>query len=207
MEPATGESLVATPTMGDPNFARSIVLLLDAGESGALGVVLNRPTELDVATVLAPWADLVVGPERALPGWAGRDRRRARGRDRRRRRRADRVAARLRRRPAWSTSTRPSRSWPRAVSSLRIFAGYAGWGAGQLEAEIERGRLVRRTGRAAGSLPRRPGPALGTRAATSGWPARDAGDDAGRTWSRTSTRAGSPRLVRTAPGARPTGLG
>src|SRR5919112_2038242 len=46
MEPGAGSLLIAAPTMGDPNFARSIVLLLDASESGALGVVLNRPTEL-----------------------------------------------------------------------------------------------------------------------------------------------------------------
>src|SRR3954466_12260527 len=42
MEPATGSLLIAAPTMGDPNFSRTIVLLLDAGDSGALGVVLNR---------------------------------------------------------------------------------------------------------------------------------------------------------------------
>src|SRR3954471_3603608 len=68
MEPGAGSLLIAAPTMADPNFARAIVLLLDAGESGALGVVLNRPTELEVADVLESWADLVVGPSALFQG-------------------------------------------------------------------------------------------------------------------------------------------
>ena len=138
MEPGTGSLLVAAPTMADPNFARAIVLLLDAGESGALGVVLNRPTELEVVDVLEPWAGLVAGPgvlfrggpvetDAALAvaavsaddepvGW---------------------------RRVFGSTGLvdldAPVELLANAVSSLRIFAGYAGWGAGQLEAEIDEG--------------------------------------------------------------------
>jgi putative transcriptional regulator len=138
MEPATGSLLIAAPTMGDPNFARSIVLLLDTGESGALGVVLNRPTELDVADVLEPWADLVAGPQVLFQGGpvetdaalgvamvADDD---------------DPVGWR---RVFGSTGLvdldAPVEIMASAVSSLRIFAGYAGWGAGQLEAEIEEG--------------------------------------------------------------------
>src|SRR3954463_9178924 len=68
MEPATGSLLIAAPTMADPNFVRTIVLLLDTGESGALGVVLNRPTELDVADVLEPWADVVARPSVLFQG-------------------------------------------------------------------------------------------------------------------------------------------
>ena len=52
MEPIPGSLLVAAPTMADPNFARTIVLLLDAGDEGALGVVLNRPTDLAVAHMI-----------------------------------------------------------------------------------------------------------------------------------------------------------
>jgi putative transcriptional regulator len=138
MEPATGSLLIATPTMGDPNFARSIVLLLDAGESGALGVVLNRPTELDVAAVLEPWAELVVGPSVLFQGGPVE---------------TDAALAVANvseddepigwRRVFGSTGLvdldAPVEIMASAVSSLRIFAGYAGWGAGQLEAEIEEG--------------------------------------------------------------------
>jgi putative transcriptional regulator len=138
MEPATGSLLIAAPTMADPNFARSIVLLLDAGESGALGVVLNRPTELDVAAVLEPWADLVVGPSVLFQGGPVE---------------TDAALAVATvpdgdepigwRRVFDSTGLvdldAPVEIMASAVSSMRIFAGYAGWGAGQLEAEIEEG--------------------------------------------------------------------
>jgi putative AlgH/UPF0301 family transcriptional regulator len=46
----TGRLLVATPALADPNFDRAVVLLLDHDEEGSLGVVLNRPTPVDVAT-------------------------------------------------------------------------------------------------------------------------------------------------------------
>jgi putative transcriptional regulator len=138
MEAATGTLLVAAPTMADPNFARTIVLLLDTGESGALGVVLNRPTGLEVADVLEPWADLVVGPPVLFQGGPVE---------------TDSALAVATvvaddepvgwRRVFGSTGLvdldAPVELLESAVSSLRIFAGYAGWGSGQLEAEIEEG--------------------------------------------------------------------
>jgi putative transcriptional regulator len=138
MEPATGSLLIAAPTMGDPNFSRTIVLLLDASESGALGVVLNRPTTLEVADVLEPWAELVVGPSVLFQGGpVETDAALA----------VATVAAEDEpvgwRRVFGSTGLvdldAPVEILASAVSSLRIFAGYAGWGAGQLEAEIEEG--------------------------------------------------------------------
>jgi putative transcriptional regulator len=138
MEPETGNLLIAAPTMADPNFARTIVLLLDTGESGALGVVLNRPTDLEVADVLLPWADLVAGPGVLFQGGPVE---------------TDAALAVARvsaedepvgwRRVFGSTGLvdldAPVELLSNAVSALRIFAGYAGWGAGQLEAEIEEG--------------------------------------------------------------------
>jgi putative transcriptional regulator len=138
MEPSTGSLLIAAPTMADPNFARTIVLLLDTGESGALGVVLNRPTELEVADVLEPWADLVAGPGVLFQGGPVE---------------TDAAIAVATvsaedepvgwRRVFGSTGLvdldAPVELLSDAVSALRIFAGYAGWGVGQLEAEIEEG--------------------------------------------------------------------
>ena len=46
-----GQLLVASPALGDPTFTRSVILLLDHDEAGALGVVINRPTPVDVADV------------------------------------------------------------------------------------------------------------------------------------------------------------
>lgn len=43
-----GKLLVAAPTLEDPNFARSVVLLVRHNEEGALGVILNRPLETSV---------------------------------------------------------------------------------------------------------------------------------------------------------------
>jgi putative transcriptional regulator len=52
-----GWLLVATPQLRDPNFRRTVVYLLACGADGAVGIVLNRPSETAVATVLPQWAD------------------------------------------------------------------------------------------------------------------------------------------------------
>lgn len=138
----TGRLLVATPALADPNFDRAVVLLLDHDEEGSLGVVLNRPTPVDVADILQAWAGLAGEPgvvfqggpvslDAALgvavvPGGTSGDDgplgwRRVRG------------AIGL-----VDLETPPELLAP-AVGSLRIFAGYAGWGPGQLEDELEEG--------------------------------------------------------------------
>ena len=48
MVPISGRLLVASPMLGDPNFARTVVLMLAHNDEGALGLVLNRPSEVDV---------------------------------------------------------------------------------------------------------------------------------------------------------------
>ena len=60
-----GQLLVATPDLRDPNFSRTVVLMLEHGADGALGVVLNRPIDLRVADVLPDWADLSRRPRHA----------------------------------------------------------------------------------------------------------------------------------------------
>ena len=62
MESMTGQLLVATPTLKDPNFDRTVVLLVAHEPGGALGVVLNRATEVPVADVLGDWGDLAGDP-------------------------------------------------------------------------------------------------------------------------------------------------
>ncbi|HXJ27373.1 MAG TPA: YqgE/AlgH family protein, partial [Streptosporangiaceae bacterium] len=64
-----GRLLVATPLLGDPNFRRTVVLIVDDQHGdGTLGVVLNRPTEVPVGQVLEPWTDLVTGPSVVFRG-------------------------------------------------------------------------------------------------------------------------------------------
>ncbi|GAA1932081.1 YqgE/AlgH family protein [Streptomyces sodiiphilus] len=133
----TGRLLVATPALADPNFDRSVVLLLDHDAEGALGVVLNRPTPVGVAEVLRPWAELAgepgvifqggpVGLDAALgvaavPGAGPLGWRRVHGSI------------------GLVDLDAPPEVLAAEVGSLRIFAGYAGWAAGQLERELEEG--------------------------------------------------------------------
>jgi putative transcriptional regulator len=139
-----GRLLVATPLLGDPNFRRSVVLVVeDEPEEGTLGVVLNRPSETPVRQVLESWTDLVTGPSvvfRGGPvspnsalglaivpgedepvGWRALD------------------GMTLRSRIGLVDLDAPPQLLEGGIASLRVFAGYAGWGPGQVQAEIEEG--------------------------------------------------------------------
>lgn len=61
MESLRGQLLVAAATLPDPNFARSVVLVCEHSEAGALGIVLNRPSEL-LASESAPELAPLLGP-------------------------------------------------------------------------------------------------------------------------------------------------
>jgi putative transcriptional regulator len=49
--------LIAMPTLEDPNFARTVTYICEHGEHGAMGIVLNRPTDLSLADVLRAHGD------------------------------------------------------------------------------------------------------------------------------------------------------
>ena len=57
-----GRHLVATPPMLDPNFHQTVIFMLEHGDEGALGLVLNRPSELPVAGTIDDWADVTSEP-------------------------------------------------------------------------------------------------------------------------------------------------
>lgn len=61
-ESTRGRLLLATPSLLDPNFVRTVVLVIEHNADGALGVVLNRPTATHLADVLPAWGDLAVLP-------------------------------------------------------------------------------------------------------------------------------------------------
>lgn len=130
-----GRLVVAAPDLGDPNFEHTVVLILDHGGDGALGVVLNRPSEVEVDAVLPAWEPVVCDPHVVFVGGpvqqnaviglalASGD--------------ADAVQPLLS-----SVGMVDLESDPAGladVSSLRLFAGYSGWSPGQLEDEIEQG--------------------------------------------------------------------
>src|SRR5271165_4384853 len=67
-ESFAGHLLVATPRLADPNFSRSVLLVLDHGGHGALGVVIDRPGGVRVDRVLPQWYDLATPPAELFAG-------------------------------------------------------------------------------------------------------------------------------------------
>jgi putative transcriptional regulator len=139
-EPAAGRLLVASPTLLDPNFTRTVVLVLDHDDEGTLGVVLNRPTTVPVASVLPGWADTVDdppvlfdgGPVSADSALAVACVPEAEG--------EDPVGFRRLFGPTGMVDLdTPLEVLAPAMTRMRIFAGYAGWGGGQLDAELAEG--------------------------------------------------------------------
>lgn len=143
-ESLSGRLLVATPLLGDPNFRRTVILIVeDEPEEGTLGVVLNRPTEVQVGQVLESWTDLVTGPTVVFKGgpvspnsalalalarggdeplgWRSLD------------------GSSMMSRIGLVDLEAPPELLAGGITSLRVFAGYAGWGPGQLRAEIGEG--------------------------------------------------------------------
>jgi len=138
--PKAGSLLVASVALTDGVFDRSVVLILDSDGDGALGVILNEISQTPLDAVLGDWVPVVsdppylfhggpVSPNGAIclasvadpaeepPGW----------------------------RRMFSTIgllhlDTPVEIVRGAYRDLRIFAGYAGWEAGQLEAEIATGQ-------------------------------------------------------------------
>ena len=51
MDSLRGKLLIAPPTLVDPNFARTVVLVAAHDENGALGLILNRPLETPLAEI------------------------------------------------------------------------------------------------------------------------------------------------------------
>lgn len=138
--PVAGQLLVATPMLVDPNFDHTVVLLLDVDDDGALGVVLNRPSPVPVHEVLPGWSDVLAGPDVLFQGGpVGTDSALA-------------VAdvppgageepvgfRRLFGDTGIVDLDTPTEIMTPALRHLRIFAGYAGWGADQLQQEIAEG--------------------------------------------------------------------
>lgn len=56
--PASGKLLVAKPLLGDPNFDRTVVLLIEHNDQGSLGFVVNNPLALRLADLLEDFTDL-----------------------------------------------------------------------------------------------------------------------------------------------------
>lgn len=134
----TGRLLVAHPRMQDPNFRRTVVLVVEHNGEGAVGVVLNRPSEMAAAEIVAELETLALPPGMVFVGGpVGPS--------------AAICLARLREAGGSAgvghlfgtvgsvdldADLAPLAA---AVEGVRLFAGYAGWAGGQLEAEVADG--------------------------------------------------------------------
>lgn len=149
VELLTGRLLVATPSLVDPNFARTVVLVLDHDHSGTLGVVLNRPTDVPVSDVLPEWRSDVSPPGTLFGGGpVATDSALAVGVLAGNGPVADADDDGMSGLVGWRSMfgrvglvdlDTPVEVLGGALEGLRIFAGYAGWSPAQLEAEIEEG--------------------------------------------------------------------
>lgn len=133
-----GKLLIATPAIGDDNFEQSIIYMLHHDLDGALGVVINRPSELQVDELLPRWADLTTVPALIFSGgpvetngFIGVARAVGPQPD-------DVVEV-----PGTNVVTVDLEGDPALTAAhtdrLRIFRGYAGWGAHQLDTELNAG--------------------------------------------------------------------
>src|SRR5438067_11922214 len=139
MESVRGQLLIAGPALVDPNFWRTVVLVVEHTDEGALGLVLNRPSETTIAEaapqleeLIAPTDPLFIGgpvqPSAVIvlarfedPG----------------------DAALIAFDDVGVLGTGAGGEYPPAgVRSGRAFAGHAGWGPQQLDGEIERGDWI-----------------------------------------------------------------
>lgn len=128
---------MATPAIESGPFLRSVVFLLDHDSDGALGVIVNRPLESEVDDVLPLWAGLVNAPVCLFEGGpVAMDSALALG-----------VIADVAPPTGWRQMSgrvglvdlEGPLPGDGQFAGLRVFAGYAGWAPGQLEAELDEG--------------------------------------------------------------------
>ena len=132
VESLRGHLLVASPALLDPNFRRTVVLVTEHTDDGAAGLVLNRPSLVEVAAAVPQLEELVdddeqvwvggpVQPETVLVLGEFVD--------------PDDAEVPLFESLGFPSLDEPDEIVP-ATTRRRVFAGYAGWGAGQLEEEV-----------------------------------------------------------------------
>src|SRR5436305_2399034 len=135
LESLRGRLLIAGPTLADPNFARSVVLIAEHGDEGALGVILNRPATIAAGEAVADVADLVDPDEPVYVGGPVQQQSVIVLADFEDESLAGQIILGS---IGFAAAGFEFDELAAAVRRARIFAGCAGWAPGQLEAEIER---------------------------------------------------------------------
>jgi putative transcriptional regulator len=134
-----GQLLIAGPKLEDPNFWRTVILIVEHNEDGALGLVLNRPSETTVGEVVPQLGELVDPAEDVLVGgpmqpgavivladFLNPD---------------DAAMIAFDAIGVMSSGSDPI-DLADGVRHARAFAGHAGWGPGQLDGELKRGDWI-----------------------------------------------------------------
>jgi putative transcriptional regulator len=133
-ESLRGKLLLASPVLQDPNFARTVVLIAEHTEEGAMGLVLNRPAASTVGDAVPDLAWLAGGENPVYVGGPVAET-------------AVIVLAEFDRPELAGALVEPDLGFigaeaddpdrlDGAVRRARVFAGHAGWGPGQLEEEL-----------------------------------------------------------------------
>jgi len=136
---AKGRFLVAARQLQDPNFSETVVLLIEYGENGAIGLIVNRPSDAELRAVLPDMEGL---RKREDVLFIGGPVARSRISVLIRSKRAPQGATKVFDETYFSLSKETLRRLvdaPRAGERFRLYAGYAGWAPGQLDAEVARG--------------------------------------------------------------------
>jgi putative transcriptional regulator len=138
VESARGKLLIAGPGLLDPNFWRTVVLIVEHTEEGALGLVLNRPSDTTIGEAVPQLEELLdaddpvflggpVGPSSVIVLARFED---------------PDEAALLAFKDVGVLGTGSSPDAHAGVRAGRAFVGHAGWGPGQLDGELERGDWI-----------------------------------------------------------------
>jgi len=128
-----GKLLIASPALIDPNFARTVVFVTEHSEDGAMGIVLNRPSDTSVESVVPELAEIAGGEPIYVGGPVQPE--------------ALVLLAEFSNleAAAWivvadvglASADVDLDELAASVRRGRVCAGYSGWGAGQLEAEMD----------------------------------------------------------------------
>jgi len=127
----SGRILIARPEFHDPNFDATLTLILEHSDEGALGLILNRPSNLAMSDAFPEWEELAGRPDLLFEGGpVDRDALIALGRSQA----GD--GAMVLGAHSIDLDSQPALAVAEGIVQVRVFSGYAGWAPGQLEGEI-----------------------------------------------------------------------
>jgi putative transcriptional regulator len=137
MDSTRGQLLIAGPGLLDPNFFRTVVLVVEHSEEGALGLILNRPSETTVAEAVSEIEGLVESGELIYVGGPVQP--------------SSLIILAEFEHPSQAALVAfedvgvlagGASEDPPEIARGRAFVGHSGWGPGQLESEVERGDWI-----------------------------------------------------------------